>query len=169
MAHASPAQSPDVIDARSFREALGRFATGVALVTAAPDGQPTGLIVNSLASVSLDPPLVSFCPAKSSLTWQRMRHTGRFGINLLARRHEPFARRAALAGADRFAGLEWERGRSGAPMLADALATLECEIIAEHPAGDHWIVIGQVDALHTRIDEPLVFFAGRFASLQQSK
>jgi 3-hydroxy-9,10-secoandrosta-1,3,5(10)-triene-9,17-dione monooxygenase reductase component len=152
--------------ARSFREALGRFATGLAFVTAAPDGEPAGLIVNSLVSVSLEPPLVSFCPSRSSLTWSRMRRTRRFGVNILGRQHERFARRATPAGADRFAGLDWEPGRGGVPLLTDALATLECEIVAEHPAGDHWIVVGQVDALHTSPNkDPLLFFAGALGSL----
>jgi 3-hydroxy-9,10-secoandrosta-1,3,5(10)-triene-9,17-dione monooxygenase reductase component len=148
-------------DARSFRAALGTFATGVAFVTAAPDGEPAGLIVNSLASVSLEPPLLSFCPSRSSLTWSRMRRARRFAVNILGRQHERFARRAAAAGADRFAGLDREPGRGGAPLLLDALASLECEIVAEHPAGDHWIVVGQVDELRiSPPKEPLVFFAG---------
>ncbi len=144
---------------------MGRFATGVALVTAAPGGEPAGLIVNSLASVSLEPPLVSFCPARNSLTWQRMRRTGRFAVNVLEQDHEGFARRAAPAGADRFAGIDWEFGSGGAPLLSDALATLECEIVAEYPAGDHWIVVGRVDALRaSRVGQPLIFFAGTFAA-----
>jgi flavin reductase (DIM6/NTAB) family NADH-FMN oxidoreductase RutF len=168
MALTAQARSRPALDARSFRDALGRFATGVAFLTAAPDGEPAGLIVNSLSSVSLEPPLVAFCPAKSSLTWQRMRRTGRFGVNVLGRQHQPFAKRAAPAAADRFAGLEWEPGCGGVPLLTDALATLECEIVAEHPAGDHWIVVGRVDELHVSpIGEPLVFFAGAFSGLRQ--
>jgi 3-hydroxy-9,10-secoandrosta-1,3,5(10)-triene-9,17-dione monooxygenase reductase component len=163
-AHANPAPARD---ARSFRDAIGRFATGVAFVTAAPDGKATGLIVNSLTSVSLEPPLISFCPSRSSLTWSRMRRTGRFGVNLLARRHERFAIRATPAGADRFAGLDWKPGPGGVPLLTDALASFECEIVAEHPAGDHWIIIGHVDNLHTSpIKDPLVFFAGTFHTVQ---
>jgi 3-hydroxy-9,10-secoandrosta-1,3,5(10)-triene-9,17-dione monooxygenase reductase component len=154
-------------DPGSFREALGRFATGVALVTAAPDGEPAGLIVNSLTSVSLDPPLVSFCPSRSSLTWSRMRRTGRFGVNVLGWQHERYARRATPAGADRFAGLDWQLGRGGVPLLTDALACLECEITAEHPAGDHWIVVGRVADLRVSpVDEPLVFFAGGFGAVR---
>jgi flavin reductase (DIM6/NTAB) family NADH-FMN oxidoreductase RutF len=154
-------------DTRSFRDALARFATGVAFVTAAPDGEPAGLIVNSLTSVSLEPPLVSFCPARSSLTWSRMRRSRRFGVNVLGRQHERFAHRATPAGADRFAGLDWELGRGGVPLLTDALATLECEIVAEHPAGDHWIVVGRLDDVRTsRINDPLVFFASTFRSLR---
>ena len=163
MALAAPAQPAAAPDARLFRDALGRFATGVALVTAAPDGEPHGLIVNSLTSVSLQPPLVSFSASRSSLTWSRMRRAGRFGVNVLGRQHERFAIRATPAGADRFAGLDWELGPHGVPLLTDALATLECEILAEHPAGDHWIVVGRVDDLRTsQVNEPLVFFAGEF-------
>jgi 3-hydroxy-9,10-secoandrosta-1,3,5(10)-triene-9,17-dione monooxygenase reductase component len=154
-------------DARTFRAALGRFATGVAFVTAAPHGEPAGLIVNSLASVSLEPPLVSFCPSRSSFTWSRMRRTGRFGVNVLGERHAAFATRASPAGAERFAGVEWAVGRHGVPLLADALATLECEIVAEHPAGDHWLVVGRVDeASLSELTDPLVFFAGAFGTVR---
>jgi len=146
---------------------MGTFATGVAFVTAAPDGEPAGLIVNSLTSVSLQPPLVAFCPARSSLTWQRMRRTGCFAVNVLARQYEDFARRATPAGADRFAGIDWEPGREGVPLLTGALATLECKIVAEHAAGDHWIVVGQVDGLRRRpLGQPLVFFDGAFSALR---
>jgi 3-hydroxy-9,10-secoandrosta-1,3,5(10)-triene-9,17-dione monooxygenase reductase component len=170
MALAAQANPVPAHDARSFRDALGRFATGVVFLTAAPDGEPAGLIVNSLTSVSLDPPLVSFCPSRSSLTWSRMRRAGRFGVNILGRKQEPFAKRATLAGVDRFAGLNWELGHGGAPLLTDALATLECEIVAEHPAGDHWIVIGRVDEVRTSpLNDPLVFFAGAFRTVQTAK
>jgi 3-hydroxy-9,10-secoandrosta-1,3,5(10)-triene-9,17-dione monooxygenase reductase component len=166
---ALPASAPSAAapGARSFRNALGRFATGVAFVTAAPDGEPAGLIVNSLTSVSLEPPLVSFCPSRHSLTWSRMRRTRRFGVNVLGRRHERFARRATPAGTDRFAGLDWELVR-GVPLLTDALASLECEIVAEHPTGDHWIVVGHVQSMRiSPVSEPLVFFAGTFGPLRQ--
>jgi flavin reductase (DIM6/NTAB) family NADH-FMN oxidoreductase RutF len=167
MALAAQAPAAPAPDARSFRDALGRFATGVAFVTAAPDGEPTGLIVNSLTSASLEPPLLSFSPSRSSLTWSRMRHTGRFGVNVLGRQHEHFAKRATPPGADRFAGLQWELREGGVPLLTDALATLECEIVAEHPAGDHWIVVGRVHDLRiSAMTEPLVFFAGAFGALQ---
>ena len=160
--------TPPAPNARSFRDALGRFATGVAFVTAAPGGEPHGLIVNSLTSGSLDPPLVSFSPARSSLTWARMRTARRFGVNVLGRQHEAFAKRATPAGADRFAGLDWTVGREGVPLLTDALASFECEIVAEHPAGDHWIVLGRVDNLRASpIEAPLLFFAGEFGTLQQ--
>jgi 3-hydroxy-9,10-secoandrosta-1,3,5(10)-triene-9,17-dione monooxygenase reductase component len=167
MALAARVSAVPALEARSFRDALGRFATGVAFVTAAPNGEPAGLIVNSVTSVSLEPPLVSFCPSRDSLTWSRMRRAGRFGVNVLGRHHQPFATRATPAGADRFAGLDWELGLRGAPLLNDALATLECKIVAEHPAGDHWIVVGHVDNLHISPSaDPLVFFAGAFGALK---
>jgi 3-hydroxy-9,10-secoandrosta-1,3,5(10)-triene-9,17-dione monooxygenase reductase component len=131
--------------------------------TAAPDGEPAGLIINSLTSVSLQPPLLSFCPSRHSLTWSRMRRARRFGVNVLRWQHERFAIRATPASADRFDGLDWELGLGGVPLLTDALATLECEIVAEHPAGDHWIVVGRVDHLRVSpISDPLVFFAGAY-------
>jgi 3-hydroxy-9,10-secoandrosta-1,3,5(10)-triene-9,17-dione monooxygenase reductase component len=167
MASAAPAGLPAGVDAPTFRDALGRFATGVAFVTATPDGEPAGLIVNSLASVSLDPPLVSFCPSRRSLTWSRMRRAGWFGVNVLGHGHEAFARGAARAGADRFDGLRWALGHSGVPLVQDALATLECEIVAEHPAGDHWIVVGRVDdARLAPATDPLIFFAGGFGTVR---
>src|SRR4051794_10046928 len=163
MALAATAHDVPVPDPRSFRDAVGRFATGVAFVTAAPDGEPAGLIVSSFTSVSLEPPLVSFCPSRRSLTWSRMRRAAHFGVNVLARHHEGFATRATPAGADRFAGLGWQRGQSGAPLVGDALASLECEIVAEHPAGDHWIVLAAVRHVRVAaIGEPLLFFGGAF-------
>ena len=163
LAASASAAAPDT---RSFREALGRFATGVAFITAAPDGEPAGLIVNSLTSVSLNPPLVSFCPSRSSLTWSRIRRARRFGVSVLARQHERFARSATPPGTDRFAGLDWDLGPGGLPLLTDALAALECEIVAEHPAGDHWIVVGHVHNMRVSpIKDPLIFFAGAFSSV----
>jgi 3-hydroxy-9,10-secoandrosta-1,3,5(10)-triene-9,17-dione monooxygenase reductase component len=162
-ARADAATAPD---ATSLREALSRFATGVAFVTAAPDGEPAGLIVNSLTSVSLAPALIAFCPSRGSLTWSRMRRARRFAVNVLAGRHRGFAQRATPPGADRFAGLEWHLGHGGAPLLADALAILQCEIVAEHPAGDHFIVVGRVDHLRVPpVEDPLVFFCGAFRGL----
>ena len=90
-----------------------------------------------------------------------------FGVNVLGRQHEHFVTRASPPGADRFAGLDWEPGHGGAPLLTDAIATFECHIVAEHPTGDHWIVVGQVDNLQiSPTKDPLVFFAGAFRGLQ---
>jgi 3-hydroxy-9,10-secoandrosta-1,3,5(10)-triene-9,17-dione monooxygenase reductase component len=157
----------ELLDAREFRDALGRFATGVALVTAALDGEPIGLIVNSLMSVSLKPPLISFCPARSSITWSRMRRAGHFAVNVLGQDLGDFVARATPPGSDRFTGVPWTPGRGGAPLLTDALASLECVVATEHPGGDHWIVVGRVDDLHiSPTRDPLIFFEGAFHALR---
>jgi flavin reductase (DIM6/NTAB) family NADH-FMN oxidoreductase RutF len=148
--------APPGLDERHLRAAFGRFATGVAFVTAEVGGTPLGLIVSSFTAVSLRPPLVSFCPARDSLTWRRMRTAGSFTVNVLASPHGEFARRAAVPGADRFAD---------PAALDDALAAFECELSAEHLAGDHSIVVGRVRRLEfCRGGRPLVYFAGGFGS-----
>jgi 3-hydroxy-9,10-secoandrosta-1,3,5(10)-triene-9,17-dione monooxygenase reductase component len=156
-AHAIQPREPH-LDERGLRAAFGRFATGVAFVTAEVDGTPEGLIVSSFAAVSLQPPLVSFCAGRASITWQRMRHARRWTIHVLGAPYGAFARRVAAPGADRFAEPE---------VLRDALATIECELEAEHAAGDHWIVVGRVRGLRTTSDDqPLVYFAGGFGGFQ---
>jgi 3-hydroxy-9,10-secoandrosta-1,3,5(10)-triene-9,17-dione monooxygenase reductase component len=157
-AHAIQQPAEPGLDERSLRAAFGRFATGVAFVTTEVDGTPLGLIVSSFAAVSLQPALVSFCPSRDSITWQRMRHAGRFGVHVLGARHGGFAGRAAPPGADRFAV---------PAVVRDALASIECDLEAEHPAGDHWIVVGRVRGLRVSSDaQPLVYFAGRFGGFQ---
>jgi flavin reductase (DIM6/NTAB) family NADH-FMN oxidoreductase RutF len=166
MSLAAPSPAAPVTDGRSFRDALSRFATGVAFVTGAPRGKPAGLVVNSFTSVSLEPPLVSFCPSRSSLTWSRIRLTGRFAVNVLGHQHQRFVAHATPAGADRFSDLDWEPGRGGVPLLTDTLASFECEIVAEHATGDHWIVVGHVAELQiSPIKDPLIFFASEFHTL----
>jgi DNA-binding SARP family transcriptional activator/flavin reductase (DIM6/NTAB) family NADH-FMN oxidoreductase RutF len=143
------------LDEHRLRDAYGRFATGVALVTAEVDGTPLGLIVSSFAAVSLQPPLVSFCPARDSLTWRRMRTARRFAVHVLAAGHGDYVRRAAVPGADRF----------DPEVLRDSLAVIECDLEAEHAAGDHTIVVGRVRGLEVeREGDPLVYFAGRFGA-----
>ena len=167
MPHTAPAHAVPAPDPRPFRDAVGRFATGVVFVTAAPGGEPEGLIMNSFTSVSLEPPLISFCPSRQSLTWSRMRRARRVAVNVLAAHHEQFALRASPAGADRFAGIDWRPGLGGAPLLTDTLAGLECSIVEERPAGDHWIVVARVDELHLPdVENPLVFFGGAFHSVR---
>ena len=161
-----PLSAPEPeVDAAGFRAALGRFATGVALVTADAGGTPLGLVVSSLASVSLHPPLVSFHPSVDSFTWSRMRRAGRFGVNVLSESHAGYVRAAAPAGADRFAGVAWARTPGGIPRLDGAIAYLECTIETEHRAGDHWIVVGRVERADIAPGLPLLAWASAFPRL----
>jgi 3-hydroxy-9,10-secoandrosta-1,3,5(10)-triene-9,17-dione monooxygenase reductase component len=162
---AAGGSAPAPFDASAFRRTLGRFATGVTLVTAADASGPLGLIVNAFTSVSLEPPLIAICPSRHSFTWSRMRRCGRFGVNVLGTEHAEYVRQAAHAGADRFIGINHVLSESGVPRILSAIAFLECEPVAEHVAGDHWIVLARVhDLLADHRREPLVFSDGTLGS-----
>ena len=145
-----------------FRRVLGHLPTGVTVITGFGPHGPAGMAANSVTSVSLDPPLILFCPAKSSATWPEIRCHGSFCVNVMAGHHEAAVRQFAVKGVDRFEGVRWTRRATG-PALDDALAWIECEIRDEHDAGDHTIVVGQVASLEAAsAGTPLVFFQGRY-------
>jgi flavin reductase (DIM6/NTAB) family NADH-FMN oxidoreductase RutF len=157
--------SADSFGSERFRQVLGHLPTGVTVITAHhPDG-PVGMSANSVTSVSMEPPLILFCPAKSSTSWPRIRQSGRFCVNIFGAQHEEISRRFAARDVDRFAAVAWH-SRTDGPALDEAVAWIECTIDAEHEAGDHLIVVGAVDRLDVREDggEPLVFFRGRYGS-----
>jgi flavin reductase (DIM6/NTAB) family NADH-FMN oxidoreductase RutF len=140
------------------------MATGVTVIAANTPSGPTGMAANSFASVSLDPPLILICPAKSSTTWPPIREARRFCVNVMAGHHEEICRQFARKGADRFAGVSWH-DRQGGPALDDAVAWLDCEMHDEHDAGDHTIVVARVIALDATPDAtPLVFFRGNYGT-----
>jgi len=154
------------IASQEFRRVCGRFATGVTVVTVLdPRGRPHGLTVNSFASVSLAPPLVLFCVGRSVSVIDAFRAAEFFGINVLAAGQRELSERFARKGLDRFAGVPWHRGKTGAPLLEGALATLECAVSQRTPSGDHEILVGHV--LHTRVADgsPLVFYASGYRTL----
>ena len=148
----------------TYRRVLGNFVSGVAIITADSDTGPLGMAVNSFTSVSLDPPLVAFCPAASSSTWPRIRAGGLFCVNLLSHDQEQVCRRFAMSGTDKFAGLAWTPAPSGAPILDRTPAWIDCSIECEYAAGDHTVVLGRVRALDacTAEGNPLVFYRGRY-------
>lgn len=151
------------VDSDLLRSVMGRFCTGLAVVTAATDNGPAGLLVQSLTSVSLEPPLVLFCPQKSSTSWPKIREAARFGVNILSAEQHSLCSAFATSGADKFRGVAWEPHRSGTPVLTGHLAYLDCRIHDVHDAGDHEIVVGLVeDMLKSEVDEPLLFYRGRF-------
>lgn len=166
---ASPHGSDPVtpIDGMRFRGILGRFATGVVAITAIDPGTggPTGLAANAFTSVSLDPPLVSFCIAHTSATWPRLREAERFCVNILSEPQREVCLQLATKGAEKFAGLAWTASPGGGPIIDGALAWLECSADAEHVAGDHVIVVARVHHLDKHHDgDPLVFYRGSYGS-----
>jgi flavin reductase (DIM6/NTAB) family NADH-FMN oxidoreductase RutF len=156
-------------DAASFRSVLGHFATGITVITAMDGDEPVGIAANSFTSVSLDPPLVLFCAAKSSSTWPRIQSAGHFMVNVLDEHQEHISRLFAQKGADRFGQIEWTKTERG-PVLHDVHAYLDCTIENEHDAGDHVIVVGRVLELGLTADAgPLLFYQGRYGRLLGSE
>ena len=158
-------QSPiTAMDSRAFRDALGKFATGVALITTESDAGPMGIMVNSFASVSLDPPLVLWSIDKGSKrrpTFEAAKHTA---IHILASDQKdaciPFTKDAYA-----FGGCTVTQNAVGTPLVEGALARFECEAFAAHDAGDHVIFIARVTNVTTRDADPLVFYQGAFGHL----
>lgn len=158
---------PTSIDGARFRQVLGHFATGVTVVTGVAGDEPVGLAVNSFTSVSLEPALVAFCVAKASRTWPQLRLTGSFCVNILTEHQEALSRAFAGRPPDRFGGVGWRPGPSGAPILADVLAWVDCSVEAEHDAGDHVIVVGRVRELDVGHEgRPLVFYRGGYGRFE---
>jgi flavin reductase (DIM6/NTAB) family NADH-FMN oxidoreductase RutF len=152
------------IEAGHYRAVLGGYPTGVVVVTAeTPDG-PVGLAIGSFSSVSLDPPLVGFLPDKASSSWPRIEAAGAFCVNVLADDQLDLCRRFATRGVDRYAGLTWRAGATGAPVLEGVLAWIDCTVETAVEVGDHWFVIGLVHDLGIARDNagPLLFFRGGY-------
>ena len=161
--------APDsAFDATRFRQVLGHFPTGVTVVTAATADGPVGLAVGSFTSVSLDPPLVAFCPGRHSTSWPKIRDAGAFCVNILAADQEDTCAVFAGKSEDKFAGLRWrEATASGAPILDGVVAWIDCRIDAVHEAGDHWIVVGEVLGLDVaREAPPMVFCLGGYGRFE---
>ena len=164
------AGAPDDVlrpDQDAFRRTLGQFATGVTIITAVSDGEPAGVAANSFTSVSLDPPLVLFCVARTSTTWPRIEKARKFAVNILGEHQEELSRLFATKGADRFKHLNYSPYRTGSPVIHDALAFVDCETVAEHDAGDHVIVVGRVVKLgYASEGKPLLFYRGGYGHFE---
>jgi len=152
--------------ARTFRDVLGCFASGITVVTTMSGGQPVGMTCQSFSSVSLEPPLVLFVPAKTSRAWPLIQRSGKFCVNVLAADQEHVSAQMATKGADKFAGVDWHPATAtGSPVIEGSLAHLDCTIHQVHEAGDHYVVIGRVQHLETTsrdVSEPLLYFRGRY-------
>jgi len=155
------------VASEEFRHVCGRFATGVAVATVLDArGRPHGLTVNSFTSVSLSPPLVSICLGLNVTVLDAFREAQYYGINILADTQREVSDRFARKGLDRFANISWHRGKTGAPLIAGCLATLECAIRQRVPCGDHEILVGEVT--HSQINQgsPLIFYASGYRTLE---
>jgi 3-hydroxy-9,10-secoandrosta-1,3,5(10)-triene-9,17-dione monooxygenase reductase component len=150
-----------------FRTTLGHFASGVVIVAAQHQGQPVGLSIQSFASLSLDPPLVSLSISLTSRTWPAIAAEGQFCANILSADQETLCRRFAISGADKFAGVSWTASPlTRSPRIDGALAWVDCAIQAAYRAGDHWLIVADVlDLGHGGHAEPLLFYRGAFGTL----
>jgi 3-hydroxy-9,10-secoandrosta-1,3,5(10)-triene-9,17-dione monooxygenase reductase component len=163
------ADDPEAVAAaRRFRDVLGRFASGVTVVTAISGGAPVGLTCQSFSSVSLNPPLVVFIPAKTSRAWPMIQRSGRFCVNFLAEGQAELSNQMASRGVDKFEGISWTPSeQTGSPILEGTLGYVDCRIQSAHEAGDHYVVIGRVLDLGIADDEPdkpLLFYQGKYTT-----
>lgn len=150
------------IDPARFRNVLGHFPTGVTVVTGMDGDTPVGLTIGSFTSVSLDPPMVGFLPGTNSASWAAMAPSGRFCVNVLGSEQADVCWTFAKSGneAERFTGLPWRAGVTGAPVIEGSLATIECEVESVTEMGDHFFVLGRVVNLDAGEGTPLLFFRG---------
>ncbi len=152
-------------DHRSFRNALGRFVTGVTIVTTLDGaGRPVGLTANSFNSVSLDPPMVLWSLALRSRNLPVFEAARHFAVNILASDQRALSDRFARPVADRFAGVAWRPGQSGVPVLDGVTAVFECINESRVAGGDHLVFLGRVRAFEHFDREPLIYHSGRYAT-----
>lgn len=163
---ADPAKTAPSFDGRALRDAFGSFATGVTIVTTSgPEGLDIGLTANSFSSVSLDPPMVLWSLARTSLNMDAFRNSGHFAVHILSADQEALSGRFASKGVDRFAGLALDRGPDGIPMLQDCMARFACKLAYQYEGGDHVIFVGEIVDFSHSAQKPLVFHGGRYGML----
>jgi len=154
-------------NAKAFRQCLGKFATGVTVVTCTDDGgNPCGTTANSFSSVSLDPQLVLWNIAKASNSLDAYLNTEHFAINVLAASQQDLSSHFAKSDHTLFKSIEYTISTTGVPLLANTLATLECRTHQTHDCGDHFVIIGEVTAFRSREAEPLLFYRGDYRAIQ---
>ena len=156
------------LDPDAFRALMGRFATGVTVVTATDaEGNDRGMTVSAFASVSLQPPLVVVCIDETASMHETLVSGEYFGVNILSSTQEAIARRFAATGAQQFEGIGYRNGENGVPILNDVLAFVECRRISSTRGGDHTIIIGETLAGSLIDARPLLYYRGGFAQLER--
>lgn len=157
------------VSAEQMRAVLGMFCTGIAVVTSSEDSGPIGFTCQSLSSLSLDPPLLTINPARTSTTWPRVRQVGTFAVNVLAHEQTAISNGFARSGTDKFRDVGWTPGQFGNPLIDGALAWAECRLWAEYDGGDHTIVVAEVLAMEGNLGaRPLLYFRGGYSFLETS-
>jgi len=157
------------VDYREFRDALGLFATGIAIVTTEVDGVLAGATVSSFNSVSLSPPLVLFSIARSAASFSLWQKSSGFGVTLLGEDQSDLSTRFAGRGTDKWSGLCVRHGPKGFPLMPGGTASFECEMHARYEGGDHEILVGRVVSFETAPRDPLLFYGGRYRRIQPDK
>lgn len=149
--------------AREFRDVLGRYCSGVAVVTTVSGGEPVGMTCQSFTSVSLDPPLVAFLPTRQSRAFAAIQRAGHFCVNFLSADQAGISDRMASRGDDKFAGVGWSTSKSGSALIEGTVGYVDCTVHAVHEAGDHYIVLGRVVDMAVGDDTPpLLFYRGAY-------
>ena len=156
--------SESEIDSDRFRKVLGRYPTGVTVVTAHDGDDPLAMVIGSFVSVSLDPPLVGFLPGKSSGTWPRMESAGSFCVNVLGDHQLDVANHFFRKDVDPWETVEWHAGATGAPVIGGCIAHIDCTLHEVVDAGDHWMVLGLVREMDCPDEAPgpLLFYGGGY-------
>jgi flavin reductase (DIM6/NTAB) family NADH-FMN oxidoreductase RutF len=149
-----------------MRRSMGRFTSGVAVVSAVCNGEPFAMTISSLTSVSLEPPILLVCLTHGSRTTDAVDLTGRFGVSILSGRQEAVARRFATRGGLRFEDMPHDLSHSGLPLIKDALAQLECQLHTAQDIGDHRVFFGEVTHARWRDGSGLAFYCGRFGDFR---
>jgi 3-hydroxy-9,10-secoandrosta-1,3,5(10)-triene-9,17-dione monooxygenase reductase component len=150
-------------DPQRFRQVLGHFATGVTVITGIDDGEPVGFACQAFTALSLEPPLVLFCPSRTSTSWPRILRAGDICVNVLAADQSALARKFGVSGPDKFGGVATIPAPNGAPILRGVLTWAACTVETVHEAGDHFVVIARVRELGECVaGDPLLFYRGRF-------
>jgi 3-hydroxy-9,10-secoandrosta-1,3,5(10)-triene-9,17-dione monooxygenase reductase component len=166
---AVPETNPMTPKASEMRDVLGHFCTGIAVITAHDGDRPIGFTCQSVTSVSLNPPYISFCPAETSASWPLIRRVGTLCVNILAVDQQDVCATFATGGKDKFAGISWRPGSNGAPTLDGTLASIEANVEFEHVAGDHSIVVARVSGLSAhRERRPLLFYRGGYGAIARA-
>jgi len=161
---------PRIVDPQAMRDVLGHFASGVTVVTAVTADGAAGFTCQSFSSLSLDPPLVAFAPARTSRTWPALRAIGRFCVNVLAEGQDAVSQNFARSGVDKFAAVRWSPSAHGSPVLDGVVAWIDGELWAEYDGGDHSIVVARVLDLGADPGRrPLLFHRGSYGLLQRSE